>query len=129
MIRYPHLLGHMLSRRYTTIFYCSTRYLFGTIPARIGPLTIPMVHFYLLLAHLISLWYTTSPIDPLAILMVHYTLLLAHWLSLWYTTFFYWPNGYLYCTQPSPTGRLDISIVHCYPLLTHWISLWYKTLS
>ena len=88
-----------------------------------------MVHYYLLLAHWISLWYTTSPIDPLAILMVHFTLLLAHWLSLWYTTIFYWHNGYLFGTLPSPTGPRDISIVHYYFLLARWISVWYNTLS
>ena len=85
-----------------------------------------MVHYYLLLAHWISLWYTTAPIGPLAILMVHYTFLLTHWLSLWYTTIFYWslwyttlscwPTRYLYCTLLSSTGPLDISLVQ-YPLL------------
>ena len=143
----------LLSLWYTTIFYWPTAYPYGTRPS---PPDISMVHYYLLLAHWISLLYTTSPIGSLAFLMVHYTILLANLLSIWYTTIFYWPNGYPYGTLSSPTGPLDISIytsifylpaeylfgtlpspigllaiiiVHSYLLLANLVSQWYTPLS
>ena len=122
----------------------------------IGPLTIPMLHCYFLLANWIILWNTTLfywptgylngtrsfPIGPLAISMIHFYLLLSYWLSIWYTTLsyqptgypfdtlqIYWTTGYLYGTLPSPTDPLDITMVHYYLLLTHWIFQRYTTLS
>ena len=102
MVHYTLLLSHWLYLwyttifhwstgypRYTTIFYWPTGYLFGTLQSSTG---------------------------PLAILTVHFSLLLAHWLSLWYTIFPYWLTGYPYGTLLSSTGSLDISLDH-YPLI------------
>ena len=87
--------------------------------------------------------------------MVHHPLLLAHWISLWYTTITYWPTCYPYDTQlsftcpleifmahyplqptgnlygtlPSPISPLAIPMIHVYLLLAQWISLWYTTFS
>ena len=112
MALYSSLLANWLSIWYTTMFYWSTGYLYGTLLSPIGPLAIPMVHY--------------PPL--LAISMIHYYLILAHWLSLWYATLPYWPTGYLFGTLLSSTGPLDISMLHCYLLLIHWISLCYTTL-
>ena len=83
--------------------------------------------------------------------MVHYILLLAHWLSLWYTSIFYWPNGYLCGTLLSYTDLLALPMLHCrlllaslpygmlihpfvhaivyyYLLLAHLLSLWYSSI-
>ena len=123
MVHYYLLLAHWI-------------YLYGTLP--------------LLLAYLLSLWYTTlsywptgypygtllSSTGPMAISMVHYPLLLAHWISLLYTAIFYWPAGYLFGTIPSPNGNhygtllpssgpLEISMVHSPLQSTHWLSLVY----
>ena len=119
----------------------------------IGPLVIPMLHCYLLLAHWI--WYTTLfywptgylygslsfPIGPQAISMVHYCLLLDQWLSLLYTALFYWPTGYLWVTLSSPIDTRVIFMVHYYLqlatgylygnyifLLDHWLSLCYTAI-
>ena len=116
----------LLSLWYTTIFYWPTAYPYGTRPS---PPDISMVHYYLLLAHWISLLYTTSPICSLAFLMVHYTILLANLLSIWYTTIFHWPTWYLSGILPSQIDPLAILNVHSCPLLAHWISLWYTPLS
>ena len=69
--------------------------------------------------------------------MVHYYLLLAHWISLRYNTLSFWSTGYLYGPQLSSNcpldismvhiGLLDIAMVHFNLLLAHWIS--YGTLS
>ena len=115
MVHYPLLFDYWLSLWYTTFFYWTNGYLYGTLPFSIGALAISMLNNYLLLALWISLGYTTlsfchtghlygtllsstdplyislpSPIGPLAICMVHYYLLLAHWISLGYTTLSYW---------------------------------------
>ena len=50
---------YWISQRYTTLSYWPNGYLYGTPPSHIGPLTIPMVHYFLLPTHFISLWYTT----------------------------------------------------------------------
>ena len=112
---------------YTTIFYWLTCCLYGhynfywftgppsgTFLSSIGPLPISIVYYHLLLAHWLSLWYTTI-------------FLLAQWLSLWYTTVFYRPTGYLYDTLPYSSDTLSISLIHFYFLLAHWLSLWYTT--
>ena len=99
LVHYPFLLAHWISLWYTTIFYWPTGYPFGTLPSPIDPLVISTDHFW-----------------SLAICMVHYYLLLAHSISLWYTTLSYWPTGYPYRTLLSSTGPLDTSVVH-YPLL------------
>ena len=74
-VHVPFLLGHWLSLWYTTIFYRPTCYPYGTLPSPISQLTIPMIHYKFT--------------GPLGISMVHYPLLLAHWISLWYTIIFY----------------------------------------
>ena len=148
------LLALWLSLWYTTIFYWPTgtpyvRLLsspgpvaqsYGTLPFSTGPLAVSVVHYYILLAHWLSLWYTliflwptgpsyctqlssTSPLPP-HVSVVHYYLLLTHWLSLWYITIFFLPTGYLYGTLLPSTGPLAISMVHYYHLLlAHWLSL------
>ena len=143
MIHFYLLLDHWISLWTTTLSYWRTGYLYGTLsfltgllafhmvhcPSPISPLPIPMILFYLLLDHWISLWYTSlsyrttgyhygtllSSTAPLDILMVHYPFQLTHWISLWYTS--------------PPIDPLVNFIEHYYLLLTHWISLWYTTLS
>ena len=158
----------MLSLWYTSIFYWPTGYLYGTLPpllahlifygtlhSPIGPLAIPMVHYYLLLAKSYLFFCTlpspTGPLDisiyttifywlagylfgtlpsqtgPLDICNVHSYILLAHCISLWYIPLSYWLTGYPYGTPLSSTGPFDISMVHYYLLLAHWLSLWYTT--
>ena len=67
-----------------------------------------MVLYYLLLAHCLSLWYSTTSTGSLPIPMAfyylllapclslwHYTnVLLAHCLSLWYSPTYFWPTAY-----------------------------------
>ena len=86
--------------------------------------------------------------------MIHYHILLAHWISLWYTTLSYWPSDYPYDTVLSSTGQLDfcgtppspisplaIPMIHCSstgPLkismvqylffLAHWLYLCYTAI-
>ena len=107
-------IGPLLSLWYTTIFFWPTANPYGTRHSPTGPLDISMVHYYLLLAHWIALWFTP--------------LLLAHLLSLWYTTLSYWPTGYLSGTLLSSTGLMVISMVHYPLLLAHWISLLYTSI-
>ena len=115
---YYLLLAHWLSLRYTIIFYWPTGPPYCTQLSYTDPLT-PMRLCGTLL----------SSTGPLAISLVHYHLLLAHWLSLWYITTFYWPTGYLYSTLPSSTGPLAISMIQFYFLYdycilqAHWLSL------
>ena len=154
MLQYLFLLANWLSLCYTAIVYWTNEYFYGTLLSStgeldismvhslstIGPLVIPMLHCYLLLAHWI--WYTTLSYWPtgyhycslsfyiglLAISMVQYCLLLDQWLSLLYTALFYWPTGYLYSRLPSSTGLLDIFMVHYPFLLVHLLSLWYTSI-
>ena len=99
--------GPHMSLWYTAIFYRPTDYLFGTLPSSSCLLAVSMIHYYLLVAHWLSLWYTTI-------------LLLAHWLSLWCTTIFYWPTGPLYANLPSSIGQRALSMVHYHLLLAQW---------
>ena len=131
MVHYLFLLAHWLPLWYTLIFYWPTGPSYYTHLSSTGPLALPIIHIYLLLAH----W-------PPHVSAVHYYLLLAHWLSLWYTTIFYWPTGPPYVTlQSSPgpvalsygtlpvsTGPLAVSVVHSYLLLVHWPFLLYTTI-
>ena len=113
-----------------------------------------MVHYLFLLAHWLTLWYTTISYLPIGSLygtlwpsgpsyctqlystgrlpphvsVVHCYLLLAHWLSLWYITIFFLPHGFLYDTLLPSTGPLAISLVHYHLLLSHWLSLWCTTI-
>ena len=169
VVHYHLLLAHCLSLWCITIFYWPTGPLYATLPSSIGqlalfstlpsslgpmapsyvtlpfstdPLVVSIVHYCLLMANWVSLWYTTifywptgylygaqtSSTGPLALPRVLYNLLLAHWLPLWYTTIFYCPTGYLYGTLASPTDPLDIPMVY-YPLqLAHLLSLWNITI-
>ena len=134
------LLDQWIFLCYTAIFYWPTGYFYGTLPfyywytcypyvtliSSTGPLD--MAHYPPLLAHWLSLWFTSFPIGPLAVSMVHYCLLLDQWLSLLYTALFYWPAGYLFSNLPSSTGPLDISMVHYPFLLVHLLSLWYTSI-
>ena len=108
------LLDHWLFLWYTAIFYWPTGYFYGTLPFYYWSTGYPYV----------TLLSSTGPLD-----MVHYPLLLAHWLSLWFTFLSYWPTGDLYDTLLSSTGPMAISIVHCPLLLAHWVSLGYTKLS
>ena len=82
-----------------------------------------MVHFYLLLAHWLSLWYTILSYWPTNYPCGTQSSLLAHWLSLWYKPIFYSPSGYLYGSLPSPIGPLTIYMEHYYLLLAQWLSV------
>ena len=133
------LLVLWLSLWYTCIFYWPTgppyvRLLsspgpvaqsYGTLPFSTAPVAVSVVHYYLLLAHWLSLWYTLIFLWPTGPHFVHIYmyLLLAHWLSLWYITIFFLPTGYLYDTLLPSTGPLSISMVHYHLLLAHWLSL------
>ena len=151
------LLALWLSLWYTTIFYWPTgppyvRLLsspdhvaqsYGKLPFSTGPLAVSVVHYYLLLAYCLSLWYTliflcptglsyctqlsSTVLLPPHVSVVHYYLLLVHWLSLWYTTIFYWPTGYPNGTLPSPISLLAIPMIYYYLRLVHWISKLYTT--
>ena len=57
--------------------------------------------------------------------MVHYHFLLAHWLSLRYTSIFYWSTGPPCDTLPTSTGSMTLPMVHVLLLLANWLSLWY----
>ena len=108
-----------------------------------------MVHYYLLLSHWLSLWYTTIfywstgfIYDTLLYIMTHYYLLLPNWPFLCYSTISYWPTGSLCGALPSSpgpvapsyvtlqfyTGPLAISLIHYNLLLSHWLSLWNTTI-
>ena len=108
-----------------------------------------MVHYYLLLSHWLSIWYTTIfywptgfIYDTLLYILTHYYLLLANWPTPCYSTIFYWPFGSFYGTLPSSpgpvapsnvtlpfaTGPLAISMVLYNFLLSHWLSLWHTTI-
>ena len=115
------LFAHWPSLCYSTIFYWPTGSLYGTLPSSNSPVAPSCV----------TLPFSTG---PLAVSMIHYYLLLANWLSLWYTTIFSWPTGYLYGTQLSSTGRLTLPrvlynllqaflMVHYHLLLVHWLNL------
>ena len=130
-----------------------TGYLYGTRLSSTGPLNISMVHYPLLLAHWLSLWYTPifyrptgclcctlpSLISPPIIPMIHcflllvtgyYHFLLAHWQSLCNTAIFYWPSGHFYGNLPFfywPTGYPYVTVF--FFLLGNWISQWYTFLS
>ena len=102
-----------------------TGYLYGTLLSSTGPLNFSMVHYPLLLAYWLSLWYTPifyrptgylcgtlpSLISPRIIPIIHCYLLLA--------------TGYLFCTLSFLIGPLAINMLHCYLLLALWIFLWY----
>ena len=53
----------------------------------------------------------------------------CHMLHLWYTSITYWPTGFTYGTQLSPTGSLAIPLVLYYHLLCHWLYFWYFTIT
>ena len=120
-VHYYLLLAQWPSLCYSTIFYWPTGSIYGTLPSSPSPVAPSHV----------TLPFSTG---PLAVSMVHYYLLLANWLSLWYTTIIYWPTGYLYGIQLSSTGPLTlsrvlyylllaVSIIHYYLLFSHWLSL------
>ena len=104
-----------------------TGYLNGTLLSSTGPLNIFMVHYPLILAHWLSLWYAPifyrptghvcgtllSLISPRIIPMIHYYLLLA--------------TGYHYGTLSFPIGPLAIPMLQCYLLLALWVFLWYTS--
>ena len=100
------LLAYLISLWYSTIFYWSTGYPFGTL--------------------LCSYWLTGYPYDtllssasPLAVNMVLYDHLLAHPLFLLYSTIFYWHIGYLYDITLSFSDPHAIPLVLFYLLLAH----------
>ena len=106
-VHYYLLLAQCISLLYTALSYWPTGYLYGTLLCSTSPLNISMVHYYLLLD----------------ISKVHYPLLLAQWISLWYTTLSHWPTDYPYGTLLASTDSLYISLVHYPLLLAHWLSL------
>ena len=59
--------------------------------------------------------------------MLHYYLLHAPCLYLWYSTIFYCPTVYTYGTLLPSTGSLSIPMVLFYLLLAPFLSLWYFT--
>ena len=85
------LLANRLSLRYSSIFYWPIGYPYGT-PLFQLPTDYP---FDTLL----------SSISPQAIPMILYNLLLAHRLSLWYSTIFDWRTDNSYGTHLTPTGQ------------------------
>ena len=103
-------------------------YLYGTLLSSTGQMAHSLVHTNLLLAHWLSLWYTTifywhtgpphgtllSSPDPFAHSYGHYN--------------FYWATGCLCGKLLSPTGPLAVFMVHYHLLLAHWPSLLYTTI-
>ena len=128
-----------MSLRYASIFY--------------WPMAIPMVLYHLLLAHWLSLWYSTivywtpfyingtatiisrpvvylygtllSSSDPLVTSKILYFHLPIHYLSLMYSPIMYWPICYRYGTLLLSTCPLATAMVLYYYLHSHWLSLWY----
>ena len=139
---YYLLLDPYLYLWYSSIFYWLPVYTYGTLLPSTAFLPIPMVLYYLLLAHCLSLCYSTTSTGSLPIPMVFYYLLLAPCLSLWYYTIFYWPSAYHYgtllhssCplataytndTLLSTTGSLPIPMEPFYLLLPSCLYLWYS---
>ena len=139
MVHYYLLLAHWPSLCYSAFFYWPTGSLYGILPSSpspvapsyvtqpfsTGPLTVSMVHYFLLLATICLFGTLPSSTVPLDISMEYNYLLLAnwpslgystifYWLSLWYTTIFYCLTGYLYGTLLSSTCPLTSSMTHYY---------------
>ena len=76
LVHYYHLLANWISLWYTTLSYWATCHPYGTLLSSTGPMDISLVHCYP----------STNSLD---IPMLHYPLLLAHWISLWYTPLSY----------------------------------------
>ena len=104
------LLTHWISLWYITLSLWPTGYSYVILLSSTGPLDISMVHYLF-------------TICPMATPMLHCHPLLAHWISLWYTTLSYWPTGYLYGTLSFLTGLLAIHKVLFPHLLAHCLSL------
>ena len=114
---------------YSTNFYLSYAYTFGTLLSSAGSLLIPMVLYCLLLSRCLYLWYSTDFQWPLPIPLVVFYLLLAQCLY--------------YCALLSSTGCLlkpfvlyfllmvpCLSLCLCnlyHLLLPSFLYLWYST--
>ena len=120
-----HYYLFLLALWYTTISYLPIGCLYGTLLSSSGPLALPIVHNYLLLAHWpthVSVVQLLSSTGPLTISVVHNHIFLAHWLSLIHY-YLLLATGYLYGTLPCSSGPLAVSVVHYYLLFANWPSL------
>ena len=127
MVHFYLLLVACLYHWYTTTFYWLTVYLYVTLLPCSGSLAIPSVLYYLLLVIAYTSGTLLPSTGLLPIPMILYYHMLAHCLSLWYTTTFYWPTAYIYGTLLPSTGILLIPMVLYYLLLVHCQFLWYST--
>ena len=105
------LLAPCLSLWYSSILYWLHAYKKGTLLSSTSPLPFTMCCTQL------------PSTGPLLIPMVPYYLLVAPCLYLWYTTFFYWLTVYPYGTLLSSTDPLPIPRVLYYHLLASCLFL------
>ena len=89
-------------------------YTYGALPSSTGSLTIPLILYCHLLAHCLTLWYSTT----------------FYWLpvSLWYSITFYKVPAYHYGILLPSTGLLHIPMVLYYFLLANRLYPWYSTI-
>ena len=91
LVHYCLLLAKWPSLWYTPIFYWSFGSPRGTLPSSTGP---PYVRLLSSPGPVAQSYGTlTFSTSPLAVSVVHYYFLLVHRLSLWYTRIFLWPTG------------------------------------
>ena len=134
MVLFYLLLTPCLPLWYFTTFYWLPAYTFGTLLSSTVPLRIPMVLYYLLLAHCLSRVFTI-PIVPYYLLMApclslwfSFIHLLTHCLYLWYFFTFYWLPANPYGTILPSIGSLPIPMVLYYLLLAPCLYRWYSTI-
>ena len=103
LVLYYLLLAPCLSRWYSTIFYWLPSYPCGTLTSTV-PLPIPMLLYYLPIAHTYPFGTLLSSTGAMPIPIVLKCLLLVPCLYLWYSTVFYCPTAYTYGSLLSSNG-------------------------
>ena len=117
------LLVHCLYLWYSTIFFWSPAYTYGTLLSTTRNLLIPMVLYYLPLIHCLYLRYSTICYWSPALVLFYIPLDTC--LYLWYSSILYWLPDYPYNTLLSSSGSLTIPLVLYYRLLASCLYLWY----
>ena len=90
---------------YATTFYRLPAYPYGTLLSSTGSLPLPLIIYYILLVHCLSLWDSTAISGS------------APCIYLCYSSTFYWPTSYTYGTLLPSTDPLPIPMVLYYLLL------------
>ena len=142
MVLYYLLLAHCLllwysstvwPTAYSTILYWLIAYHYGTLLHSSSPLPMPMLPYYLKLAHCVYPCYSTNiywlpayifgtllfSTGPLPIPIILFNRLLDHCLFLF--------TAYIYGTLLPSTGSLSFHMVLYYLLLANCLSLWHST--